>query len=98
MSELKFHPDISSEIKNTYDWYQKQADGLGDDFLYELELSFQAIIELPNTWPKLKKSFRRYILSRFPFSIIYKKSTNAIYVIAIMHNRRTPSYWLSRLL
>jgi hypothetical protein len=39
MPELQFHPDIEFEVKASYIWYQKQANGLGEDFLNELELA-----------------------------------------------------------
>jgi len=96
MVNLFFHPDVSSEIKASYDWYQEQADGLGEDFLNELEYSYQAIVEFFDTWPKFSKDFRRFILSRFPFSIIYRKNNESVYVIAIMHHSRKPGYWLER--
>ncbi len=37
MLEIKFHPDVAVEIKASYQWYQDQAEGLGEDFLSELE-------------------------------------------------------------
>jgi len=96
MVNLFFHPDVSSEIKASYDWYQEQANGLGEDFLNELEYSYQAIVEFFDTWPKFSKDFRRFILSRFPFSIIYRKNNESVYVVAIMHHSRKPGYWLER--
>ncbi len=96
MLKLKFHPQVSDEIKASYTWYQTQAIGLGDDFLDELESAYHAISELPQTWPFFQKKFRRFLLSRFPFSIIYKENDNLIYVVAVMHNSRKPEYWLDR--
>ena len=96
MSQLIFHPDVATEIGASYAWYQEQANGLGDDYLAELEASFQAIIELPDTWPNFQKGYRRFLLSKFPFSVIYRANNNAIYVVAVMHNSRKPGYWLSR--
>jgi toxin ParE1/3/4 len=96
MLNLFFHPDVSSEVKSSYDWYQEQADGLGEDFLNELEYSYQAIIEFFDTWPKFSRGFRRFILSRFPFSVIYRKKNQSIYIVAVMHNSRKPGYWLER--
>ena len=93
---LVFHPDVGSEISASYNWYQEQAKGLGDDFLNELELSYDAICELPDTWPKFKKGFRRFLLSKFPFSVIYRSDGNVIYVVAVMHNSRKPGYWTDR--
>jgi len=96
MSKLFFHPDVSHEIKESYIWYQEMAEGLGDNFINELEAAYQTIIELPNTWPKFQKEFRRFLLSSFPFSIIYKFEDNTIFIVAVMHNSRKPGYWKKR--
>ena len=42
MHELIFHPDVGNEIKTAYTWYQKQAAGLGEDFLAELESAYNS--------------------------------------------------------
>ena len=96
MPRLVFHPDIVTEIRSSYSWYQEQATGLGDDFLVELEASYQAVIELPDTWPKFQKGFRRFLLSKFPFSVIYRVDKDIIFVVAVMHNSRKPGYWRKR--
>jgi len=93
MPKLIFHPEISSEIKA----YQEQAAGLGDDFIAELEAAYEVITELPETWPKLQKGFRRFLLTRFPYSVIYKHTSERIFIVAVMHNSRKPGYWLSRI-
>ena len=97
MPKLIFHPDIAEEIKASYDWYESQASGLGNDLLSELESAYEAIGELPETWPKFQKGFRRFLLSKFPFSVIYHSNDETIYVIAVMHNSRKPGYWSSRI-
>jgi len=91
-----FNPDIRNEVKALYDWYQNQATGLGEDFLTELESGYEAIIELPDTWPKLQLEFQRFLLSKFPFSIIYRHKQETIFVVAVMHNSRKPGYWRAR--
>lgn len=97
MKLLRFHPDISLEIKDSNDWYQGKGFGLGDDFINELESAYQAIMEFPETWPYFKRGFRRYLLSRFPFSVIYRIEEDIIYIIAVMHHKRKPGYWTKRL-
>ncbi len=61
MPELIFHPDVSSEIKASYNWYQEKAIGLGEDYMNELESAYQAIVEFPKTWPKFQKGFRKFL-------------------------------------
>ena len=96
MLNVIFHLDIELEVKASYEWYQNQAEGLGEDFLTELESAYQAILELPNTWPKFHSGFRRFLLSKFPFSIIYRLTQETIFVVAVMHNSRKPRYWVDR--
>lgn len=52
MHKITFHPDVEYEVISSYDWYENQVVGLGDDFLGELKAAYQTIIELPLTWPK----------------------------------------------
>jgi len=96
MLTLKFHPEVTGEISASYCWYQEQAEGLGDDFLNELESAYQAVAEFPEAWPLFQKGFRRHLLPRFPFSIIYRKKGDAVFVVAVMHNSRKPGYWSGR--
>jgi len=93
MLSLVFHPDVASEVKASHDWYQEQAAGLGDDFITELESAYEAVVELPKTWPKFHKGSRRFLLIKFPFSVIYKVTDSHIFVVAVMHNSRRPGYW-----
>jgi plasmid stabilization system protein ParE len=97
MPELLFHPDTLEEIKSSFDWYQEQVKGLGHDFIQELDEAFSSIQSLPSTWPKMGQFHRRFILSRFPYSVIYKNvDADKIFVVAIMHNHRKPGYWNER--
>ena len=96
MLQLRFHPEEEIDVAESHGWYQEMAQGLGDDFLTELEESYQAILELPDTWPKFKRGFRRYLLSRFPFAVLYKKLGDMIYIVAIMLQSRRTNYWLDR--
>jgi plasmid stabilization system protein ParE len=97
MPELLFHPDTLEEIKSSFDWYQEQVEGLGHDFVQELDEAFNSIQSLHTTWPKMGQFHRRFILSRFPYSVIYKNvDVDKIFVVAIMHNQRKPGYWNDR--
>ena len=96
MKQLSFHPDVADEIKGSYIWYENQLQGMGNQFLIELEDGYTAVVNFPETWATFQYGFKRYILNRFPFSIIYKSTDQEIFIIAIMHNSRKPFYWLNR--
>lgn len=97
MLPLEFHPDVYQELSDSYIWYESKATGLGEDFLNELDTAFSLIQRLPEIWPKMKKEYRRYLLKRFPFGIIYKIQPTSIYVGAVMHLSRNPGYWKNRM-
>ncbi len=96
--EIQFHPEVLEEIKGAYDWYESKVLGLGNKFLMELENSYLSIQTFPNMWANFQYGFKRYLLNRFPFSILYKVTDKTIIIVAIMHNSRKPNYWLNRIL
>jgi len=69
---------------------------LGKNLIEGLESAYEAIAELPRTWLKFTKNCRRFLLRKFPFSVIYQVSNNSIFVLAIMHYSRKPGYWEGR--
>lgn len=54
------------------------------------------IVEAPDRWPMYTHGTRRYLLRRFPFSVVYRVSGIAITVVAVVHGKRRPGYWKSR--
>ncbi|NIP37708.1 MAG: type II toxin-antitoxin system RelE/ParE family toxin [Candidatus Dadabacteria bacterium] len=73
---------------------KKSCAALG--FTKELSAAVEKILDSPTRWPKFQSNIRRYILPRFPFSIIYRIKDNIIEVIAIAHHRRKPGFWGNR--
>ena len=95
--QLEFHPEVTNDIKGSYLWYEDKLQGLGTRFLNELEDGYTAIQNFPDTWANFQYGFKRYILNKFPFSILYKVIEEKIVILAIMHNSRKPNYWINRL-
>jgi len=94
---MLFHPDTLNEIIESYNWYESKTQGLGNDFIAELESSFRIIMELPETWPAISGKLRRYLLNKFPFGVVYQHNNNDIIVLAVMHLSRKPDYWHNRI-
>lgn len=97
MLPVSFHPAVRNEIRKSFNWYQEQCLGLGHEFAHELKESIDSIRAMPSAWAKMGQFHRRFVLSRFPYSIIYKiLDGKEISVVAIMHNHREPGYWHER--
>jgi toxin ParE1/3/4 len=97
MDGVTFHPDVIQEVKAAFNWYEEQAQGLGDDFIAELERAFVHIQQSPQMWPKFSLNSQRYLLPRFPFAIIYQYKSLGLYILAVMHQQRKPGYWIKRI-
>jgi|OM-RGC.v1.030609590 hypothetical protein len=78
MLPVSFHPEVKREIKESFDWYQEQSLGLGHEFTQELKEAIVSISSLPSAWTKMGRTHRRFVLSRFPYSITYKIIENRV--------------------
>jgi len=73
-----------------------KSAGLGEALFNELDRAFSIIKSSPKIWPILSNNFRRYLLKRFPYGIIYQIKKDYIFIVAIMHLSRKPNYWTAR--
>lgn len=77
-------------------YYERQAAGLGSDFLTKIEIALQDIATAPERWPIVGDKIRRRLIRRFPYSLLYRVDPDEIVILAVMHQKRHPSYWLPR--
>lgn len=96
MYEIEFHHDADKEIKAAAAYYEERLIGLGSDFLEEIEQGLRRIQQFPLIWPVYEGEYRRYLLKRFPYGLIYRIGTEKIFIIAIAHLHRKPGYWKDR--
>jgi plasmid stabilization system protein ParE len=92
-----FHPEAADELRAAVSWYGERSPRAADEFIAELDDALGKIQESPARWRRVLGTWRRYVLHRFPFLIIYREVSQGIEVAAIMHGRRRPGYWRSRI-
>jgi plasmid stabilization system protein ParE len=62
-----------------------------------IEAAIDGLSTQPETWPEIEDGIRKRPLRRFPYSLLYRTDKEEIVIIAVMHQRRHPSYWTARL-
>jgi hypothetical protein len=62
----------------------------------EIDRAFSLIDESPERWPAYVGATRRFLLGKFPFSIVYRARAGSILVLAVAHAKRRPGYWRTR--
>jgi toxin ParE1/3/4 len=97
MNLALFDPEAESEFLEAVRYYEDCQHGLGRRFRLLVESAVQKIVESPFIYRMLKAPFRRYLLPRFPYSIIYSIEPDHIHIIAVAHNKRKPKYWSHRI-
>ena len=95
--KARFISPAQRELDQAVEYLNVKKPGLGDDLFEEAVSAAGKLCDFPELWPKVRKNIRRCRLKRFPYSLIYRANTEEIVVIAVMHSRRRPDYWRSRL-
>ena len=96
MTSIVFLTAAEEEMLEASDYYEKEAVGLGRDFLAEVQHTVHAIVENPYAGRVVRQPIRRRLLRGFPFGILYRVDAHEIVVLAVMHLRRRPGYWIDR--
>jgi len=93
---IKFHSEARREFFKATDYYEEQVVGLGDIFIDEVENVLEVIEQYPSSGTKITSTERRFLVSRFPYGIVYMVEDDLIKIFAIMNLRQKPGYWESR--
>jgi plasmid stabilization system protein ParE len=94
--KFSFHPEAEAEFNDAIDYYEDKERGLGYDFAVEVYATIQRIIAFPKAWPVMKNGFRRSLVRRFPYGVLYSEEDEEIWIVAVMHLHRNPEYWDGR--
>lgn len=68
--ELLIQKEAWIEIQHAYDWHEEQKEGLGNDFLIEIEKCYNDLIANPHRYSYINHLYRRINTERFPYLII----------------------------
>jgi toxin ParE1/3/4 len=96
-SGVRYHQGAAADVKSAVVWYRGRSPKAASDFVEELDRAVDTIREAPGRWPMGKNDTRRFLLWRFPFSIIYSEQDGVVIIWAVAHSSRRPEYWVRRL-
>ncbi len=95
--EVRFHEDAGAEYEAAFEWYFLRSEFVASRFAEEMNRAIVMISDAPGRWPTANRGTRKFLLKRFPFAVFYREVPYGIQVLAIVHGRRKPGYWKSRL-
>jgi toxin ParE1/3/4 len=99
MRKIKFHPQAREEIQHETRFYSKVGRITGNRFIEITKKATWKIQNNPGMWSVMteKLLLRGYVLSVFPFTIIYASNDNILFIVAFAHHKKKPGYWKDRI-
>ncbi|MCA1787116.1 MAG: type II toxin-antitoxin system RelE/ParE family toxin [Desulfobacteraceae bacterium] len=95
--KFRFLAPAEEEMLEAAFYYEMQVENLGTNFLDIIEKAIAEIVEKPALWPEIEQGIQRRLIRRFPYSILYTVHEDEVLVVAVMHQKQKPRYWIGRL-
>lgn len=96
-AELILAPEADRDIDEAYGWYERQREGLGEEFLSSVDACIQAICRSPLLHAVVHENYRRCLVRRFPYAVFYEHADERVTVYCVFHTSRDPAKWRQRL-
>jgi plasmid stabilization system protein ParE len=81
--ELEYLAEALEEAEAAARWYAERSAASAAAFSDEIDEAESAIVRLPDAWPRFEHDTRRYLLRRFPFSVIYRVESRRVLILAV---------------
>ena len=94
---LEFLDEALEEAEEAARWYAERSAMAAVGFAEELDAAITHIERTPTTWSTHEHKTRRFLLRRFPYSVVYRVEATRVVIVAVAHAHRRPGYWRERL-
>ena len=93
-----FHPAFEADLIEAARYLEQQRLGLGAAFLDEVESAIDLIMHSPARWRPWVGDIRRYLLSRFRYTVRYRirQDEGLVEFLSVIHTARHPDTGLNR--
>jgi len=89
-----------AELADAARFYEEARPGLGNAFIGDVEKAIELLlrnIHIGHAGAGNTAALpREFVLSRFPYHLVYSVEEWGVLIIAVAHQRRRPGYWTHR--
>lgn len=96
MIPVRFHPEADVEMISAARYYETQQTDLGKRFLASVQDAINRIQVNPLLYQEIEAYVRRCLTKTFSFGVVFRIMSDQHVIITVMHLRREPGYWKSR--
>lgn len=76
------------DIRDAKHWYRRHGAHLARELNIEIVRAIDALQDAPLRWREWRPPFRRLILSKFPYFVVYRIANRQIIVVTLMHQQQ----------
>lgn len=88
--------EAREDLRSASRFYERQSDGLGDEFLRSLFAEIDRLARDAGIYPRVF-GYQRLLSRRFPYAIYYRIENETVRVYAVLDCRRDPDWIRQRL-
>lgn len=78
------------------EYYASQRESLDQRFLAAVHAATSLIEGFPKLGAPVHRRYRRVIVHRFPYSLVYREESRFVRVVAVVHHKLDPDNWIGR--
>jgi len=93
---LVINPFAELDLHASFEFYELQRDGLGKDFIKEIDSTLKRIQSNPRQFSQHKRNIRKALVEKFPFTVFFYLTGDLINIFAIFHFSRDPKRLVKR--
>ena len=86
-----------AELADSLEWYRARSPRAAETFWLRIQDAKRSIVLFPEAAPRVGERVRRFVLSGFPYDLIYAVLQDEVVILAVAHHSRRPGYWKTRL-
>ncbi len=87
---LILHPEAGQEIERIRSRYDEISPALGNDFALAVTEAIDLVCQHPRLYADIGDGFRRALIRRFPYQVLYWSGSTGIAVLAVYHSHANP--------
>ena len=91
------HPAAERDIEDAAEFYEREGSAaLAARFVFEFKAVTALLVQQPAIGSPRSAGRRGLCMNVFPYTVIYRVTTDEIKILVVKHDRKRPSYGASR--
>lgn len=94
---VRYRAEALDDVRRARDWYEAHRSGLGFRFEDTFFQVAESLAHSPERCPVLEGEYRRMLVGKFPYLLIFRLHEDTAQIVAVFHAHRDPESLRRRL-